>query len=318
MAWVKLEENQLSFKTTVANVEYAGKLNERSIEGTFKQNGQPFPLNFGRDKIEKAVLNRPQEQKPPFAYLSEEVSFLNARDSIMLAGTLTMPSSGGNFPVVVLITGSGPQNRDEELVGHKPFLVLADHLTKNGIAVLRYDDRGVAKSKGNFQNATSADFAADVSAAIQYLKTRKEIDGKKIGLIGHSEGGMIAPMVATGSNDVSYIILLAGTGVPGKDIIILQQELISKASGVSDADIAINTAFMKDLMNILTSGKDEKTTTADLNDFLKSSYQKLPDSIKKQTGTESAFIMHSKDESPWMIFHSGNQSITLPEETQDP
>ncbi|HEX5669392.1 MAG TPA: hypothetical protein VFX73_11345, partial [Chitinophagaceae bacterium] len=166
MAWVKLDQNDLSFKTTVANVEYSGKLKEGSIEGTFKQNGQPFPLNFGREKIEKTVLKRPQEPKPPFPYLSEDVSFLNARDSILLAGTLTLPSSGNNFPAVVLISGSGPQNRNEELLGHKPFLVLADHLTKNGIAVLRYDDRGVARSKGNFQTATSADFATDVSAAV--------------------------------------------------------------------------------------------------------------------------------------------------------
>jgi uncharacterized protein len=303
MAWVKLEQNDLSFKTTIANVEYAGRLKEGSIEGTFKQNGQPFPLNFGREKIEKVVLKRPQEPKPPFPYLTEEISFLNARDSIMLAGTLTLPSSGNNFPAVVLISGSGPQNRNEELMGHKPFLVLADHLTKNGIAVLRYDDRGVAKSKGNFQTATSADFATDVSAAVQYLKTRKDIDAKKIGLIGHSEGGMIAPMVAVQSKDISYIVLLAGTGVPGKDIILLQQELISKAAGVSDADIATNSVFMKDLMNILASGKDEKNTTAELNDFLKSSYQSLPDSIKKQTGTESAFIMQfTKMNTPWMKY----------------
>jgi fermentation-respiration switch protein FrsA (DUF1100 family) len=303
MAWVKLDQNDLSFKTTVANVEYSGKLKEGSIEGTFKQNGQPFPLNFGREKIEKTVLKRPQEPKPPFPYLSEDVSFLNARDSILLAGTLTLPSSGNNFPAVVLISGSGPQNRNEELLGHKPFLVLADHLTKNGIAVLRYDDRGVARSKGNFQTATSADFATDVSAAVQYLKTRKEIDAEKIGLIGHSEGGMIAPMVAAQSKDISYIVLLAGTGVPGKDIILLQQELISKASGVSDADIATNTAFMKNLLNILSSGKDEQTTTAELNSFLKTSYQELPDSIKKQTGTESSFLMQFNNmNTPWMKY----------------
>ncbi|HLO80845.1 MAG TPA: alpha/beta fold hydrolase [Chitinophagaceae bacterium] len=303
MAWVKLDQNSVSFKTTVANVEYAGTVNEKNIEGTFKQNGQAFPLNFGREKIEKTVLKRPQEPKPPFPYISEEINFLNARDSIMLAGTLTIPASGTNFPVVVLISGSGPQNRNEELMGHKPFLVLADHLTKNGIAVLRYDDRGVAASKGNFQKATSADFATDVSAAVQYLKTRKEIDGKKIGLIGHSEGGMIAPMVAAQSKDISYIILLAGPGVPGKDIIILQQELISRAGGVSDTDIATNTVFMKNLTSTLASGKDEKTSTAELNDFLKTSYQKLPDSIKKQTGTESAFIAQfSSMNTAWMKY----------------
>lgn len=303
MAWVKLDQNALSFKTTVANVEYAGTLSDKNIEGTFKQNGQAFPLNFGRDKIEKTVYKRPQEPKPPFPYISEDINFLNARDSIMLAGTLTMPSSGSDFPVVVLISGSGPQNRNEELMGHKPFLVLADHLTKNGIAVLRFDDRGVAASKGNFQKATSADFAKDVDAAVQYLKTRKEINAKKIGLIGHSEGGMIAPMLASQSKDVSYIVLLAGPGVSGKDIIILQQELIAKQAGTPENEIRENSDFTKTLLGIITSGKDEKTVSTELNEFLKTSYQKLPDSTRKKIGSESAFLMQFNSmSSPWMKF----------------
>ncbi len=303
MAWVKLDQNAVSFKTTVANVEYAGTLNEKNIEGTFKQNGQSFPLNFGREKIEKAVLNRPQEPKPPFPYISEEISFLNARDSIMLSGTLTLPLSGSNFPVVVLISGSGPQNRNEELMGHKPFLVLADHLTKNGIAVLRYDDRGVAKSKGNFGTATSADFATDVSAAVKYLKTRNEIDAGKIGLIGHSEGGMIAPMVAADSKEIGFIVLLAGTGVPGKDVLLLQQEMIAKAAGGSEDAIQSNAALMKDLMAILTSGQDANTVNDKFSQRLKQAYLELPDSTKKQTGFEGQFMMqYARLNTIWMKF----------------
>ena len=320
MAWVKIDQAVLSFKTTVAGIEYTGAVKERNIDGTFKQNGRPLPLIFGREKVEKIVLKRPQEPKPPYSYLAEDVTFLNSRDSINLSGTLTMPSSGTGFPVVVLISGSGPQNRDEELLGHKPFLVLADHLTKNGIAVLRYDDRGVGRSKGNFGKATSADFATDVNAAVQYLKTRKEIDVKKIGLIGHSEGGMIAPMVAAESKDIGFIVLLAGTGVPGKDIIILQQQLIAKAEGgASEKDLAETAAFTEEIAKIVTSGKDEKTVSTEFIDFLKSTWQKLPDSSKQVYGTEAVFLMQSAQmNTPWMRYFlsydpaSALQKIRIP------
>ena len=150
---------------------------------------------------------------------------------------MTLPKKDGIFPVVILITGSGPQNRDEELLGHKPFLIISDYLTKNDIAVLRYDDRGVGQSTGDFKTATSADFATDVESAIAYLKTRKEIKKNKIGLIGHSEGGLIAPIVASKSKDVNFIVLLAGTGIQGDKLLLLQQELIAKANGVSEAEI---------------------------------------------------------------------------------
>ena len=320
MAWVKIDQAVLSFKTTVAGIEYTGAVKERNIDGTFKQNGRPLPLIFGREKVEKIVLKRPQEPKPPYSYLAEDVTFLNSSDSINLSGTLTMPSSGTGFPVVVLISGSGPQNRDEELLGHKPFLVLADHLTKNGIAVLRYDDRGVGRSKGNFGKATSADFATDVNAAVQYLKTRKEIDVKKIGLIGHSEGGMIAPMVAAESKDIGFIVLLAGTGVPGKDIIILQQQLIAKAEGgASEKDLAETAAFTEEIAKIVTSGKDEKTVSTEFIDFLKSTWQKLPDSSKQVYGTEAVFLMQSAQmNTPWMRYFlsydpaSALQKIRIP------
>jgi fermentation-respiration switch protein FrsA (DUF1100 family) len=221
---------------------------------------------------------------------------------------------------VVLISGSGPQNRDEELLGHKPFLVLADHLTKNGVAVLRYDDRGVGRSKGNFGKATSADFASDVNAAVQYLKSRKEIDGKKIGLIGHSEGGMIAPMVAAGSKDIGYIVLLAGTGVPGKDIIILQQQLIAKAEGVaSEKDLAETAAFTEEIAKIVTSGKDEKTVSAEFIDFLKSTWQKLPDSAKQIYGTEAVFLMQSAQmNTPWMRYFLSYDPATALEKIRIP
>src|SRR5215813_14211697 len=156
-----------------------------------------------------AALNRPQEPKKPYPYDEEEVGYENKRDGVRLAGTLTLPRGKSSFPAVILITGSGPQNRNEELLGHKPFLVIADYLTRQGIAVLRVDDRGVGGSTGSNANSTSENFAADVLAGIEFLKGHKGINPKQIGLTGHSEGGLIAPMVAAQSNDVAFIVLLA-------------------------------------------------------------------------------------------------------------
>ena len=166
-----------NLKIEIANVriEYTGELKENNVVGTFKQAGQSFPMDLLREEIAKKAVFRPQEPVKPYPYYSEDVKFENKKDHVTLAGTLSLPKKEGKFPVVLLITGSGPQNRDEELLGHKPFLVLSDYLTKNGIAVLRYDDRGTAGSTGDFNTATSLDFASDVEAAVPYLKTRKEI-----------------------------------------------------------------------------------------------------------------------------------------------
>ena len=179
-----------------------------------------------------AQNNRPQEPIAPFNYTSEDVFFTNSKaNNIKLAGTLTLPNDVENPPVVILISGSGPQNRNEELANHKPFLVLANYLTTNGIAVLRYDDRGIDASEGDFTTAISLDFATDVEAAINYLKTRSDVNVKQIGLIGHSEGGLIAPIVACDSSDVAFIVLLAGTGVDGKAILETQTRRMGELSG---------------------------------------------------------------------------------------
>jgi hypothetical protein len=178
----------LKLKIASIGAQYEGTLNKENIFiGTFKQSGLSFPMNLSRKLIEKFKINRPQEPNKPYSYYSEDVKFNNIKNNITLAGTLTLPKKEDVFPAVILISGSGPQNRDEELLGHKPFLVLSDHLTKNGIAVLRFDDRGTAESTGDLKKATSLDFATDVQSALKYLKTRKEINKKQIGLIGHSE-----------------------------------------------------------------------------------------------------------------------------------
>lgn len=220
-------------------------------------------LTFWLDKPQK----RYQEPTGPFSYYSENVTFENPTAKITLAGTLTLPAKAGNFPVVVLISGSGPQNRDEEILGHKPFLVISDYLTKKGIAVLRFDDRGCGKSTGNFMLATSEDFASDVSSAIDYLKTRKEINIKKIGLAGHSEGGIIAPMIASKSKDVSFMVLLAAPAIQLRKMMMIQDELIARAFGVPENEIATLKTINSEIYEMISVSTDTDTLKADLTRY---------------------------------------------------
>ncbi len=222
----------------------------------------------------------------------------------MLAGTLTLPEKDGNFPAVILISGSGPQNRDEELMGHKPFLVLADHLTKKGIAVLRFDDRGTAESTGDFKTATSLDFAGDVESALKYLQTRKEINKNQIGLIGHSEGGIIAPMVAAESNDISFIVLLAGTGIRGDQLLLLQQELIGKASGASDTDLQKAKVINKGAFDIILKSNNIESLETELTNYIKQALIDNPESEKPAGMSDDDYVKLQVNQltSPWMIY----------------
>ncbi|HNX38621.1 MAG TPA: alpha/beta hydrolase [Candidatus Cloacimonadota bacterium] len=227
--------SQLTLSIASTGIKYTGTLKGDSIEGTFQQGGQSFALTLTREQGEKKVLPRPQTPVKPFPYYTEEVSIPNPEAGIKLAGTLTLPDAKGKYPAVIMITGSGPQDRDEMIFEHRPFAVIADHLARNGIASLRYDDRGTAASGGDFQAGTTLDFASDAASAVAWLKTRKEIT--EIGLIGHSEGGIIAPIVAATNPDVDFIILLAGTGVLGEKVLLVQQEEIMRASGEDEAEI---------------------------------------------------------------------------------
>ncbi|KAA6438697.1 lysophospholipase [Dyadobacter flavalbus] len=220
-------------------------------------------LTFWLDKPQK----RSQEPQEPYPYHSENVTFENTTAKITLAGTLTLPSKKGNFPVVILISGSGPQNRDEEILGHKPFLVISDYLTRKGIAVLRFDDRGCGKSTGNFMIATSEDFATDVSSAIDYLKTRKEINKEKIGLAGHSEGGIIAPMIASKSEDVRFMVLLAAPAIPLRKMMLIQSELIARAFGVPENEIVTLKTINSDIYEMISVSEGTATLKADLTRY---------------------------------------------------
>ncbi|WP_245591371.1 alpha/beta hydrolase family protein [Derxia gummosa] len=185
----------------------------------------------GVPRGEPPAALRAQTPLPPYPYRSEDVVYVNERSHLQLAGTLTVPQGAGPFPAVILISGSGPQDRDESYYGHKPFLVLADHLSRHGIAVLRVDDRGVGGSQPGLREATTADLATDVEAGVAWLRTRSEIDPDRVGLIGHSEGGLIAPMVAADDPRIAFIVLLAGVGVPGAEDVLAQVKAIKEASG---------------------------------------------------------------------------------------
>ena len=298
---VTLTENKLKIEMPALRGEYNGTVGIEGtrIEGTWTQSGQNFPLDL--EKADKPiVINRPQEPIEPFPYNSEDVTYENKIAGNTLAGTFTFPKSGGPFPAVILITGSGPQNRNEELLGHKPFLVLSDYLTRQGIAVLRFDDRGIGKSTGDFKSATSKDFATDVLAGIEYLNTRKEVNKKEIGLIGHSEGGLIAPMVAVQSPEVAYIVLMAGPGLPGDQILLMQSALISKAGGESDADIEKSEKVNKKIYNILKTEPDSVKAHREITDIFKTYYNSLSEKDKKKAGDENtALQMLNRVESPW-------------------
>ncbi len=262
------------------------------IDGSFTQMGATHPLLLKRVKDQAELeLKRPQNPAQPFPYRSEEVTYDNKAQNVTLAATITIPEGKGPFPAVVLITGSGPQDRDESLMGHKPFLVLSDYLTRHGIAVLRADDRGTGKSTGVFANATTADFATDVEAGVVYLKTRPEVDSRKIGLIGHSEGGLIAPMIAARNKDVAYIVMMAGTGVPGDQVLVAQGEAIEVASGKDPAEASLNAAKEKAMLAMVESEKDDATLQKELK--------------QKMTGTvpdAQIGMAIQQVTSPWMRF----------------
>ncbi len=240
-----------------------------SIDGKWSQGGGTMPLVLKPVKdLAELELKRPQNPVKPYPYRDEDVTYDNKAQNVTLAATLTIPQGKGPFPAVVLITGSGPQDRDESLLGHKPFLVLSDYLTRHGIAVLRADDRGTAKSTGNFATATTADFATDTEAGVAYLKTRPEINPQKIGLIGHSEGGVIAPMVAARNKDVAFIVMMAGTGVPGDQVLVAQGEAIEVAMGKTPEEAAKNAVKEKEMLTLVETEKDQAVLEKELREKL--------------------------------------------------
>lgn len=273
-----------------------------SASGVFAQAGMTGSFSLARAGMTAEAMDG--EDVP---YLSEDVTFRN--DSITLGGTLTVPEgNGGPFPAVVLVSGSGPQDRDETLFGFKPFRILADHLTRNGIAVLRYDDRGVGMSSGNVLNATSEDFARDALAGVRLLAARAEVDANKVGIIGHSEGGIVAPLAARQSEQVAFLVALAGTTLSGADILVAQGDLIARADGAPDSAIARQTAAQVQMFEAVRTGEGWDEVARTVETQIRSAVEAMPAEqrqsitdpdtyVKTQVAAQMQFLR-----SPWFAF----------------
>ena len=269
---VSQKDSVFHFEIPVVKGSYTGTLNpaRNVMTGTWAQSGVEQKLEFQRSDQLLAQV-RPQNPVKPRPYKEEEVSFPNDRAHISLSGTLTLPQGPGPFPVVVLLSDNGPRDRDEAIEGHRPFLVLSDHLTRKGIATLRFDKRGGGKSTGSYAEATIEDFAEDAQAAVIYLKTRKDLDPRRIGLIGHSEGGLIAPIVASRSTDIAWLVLLAAPALKGEDILLLQSELIMKVAGIDEEQISRTLDFNRKTYVLAQQEKDPAAFETKLNDLVQSS-----------------------------------------------
>jgi uncharacterized protein len=263
--------SSLKFEMKAISGAYDGTISAdlHSFTGTWTQMGKSWPLEFKRVKS-AAELERPRPQNPvkPYPYREEEVTYKNPKADIQLAATITIPSGKGLFPAVLLMSGSGPHDRDETIMGHKPFWVLADYLTRKGIVVLRADKRGIGKSSGNYSQAVMADFASDADAGVAYLKTRPEVDPRHIGLIGHSEGGDEAPMAAVNNPDVAFVVMMAGMGVRGDQLLPEQLRLIEQASGKTPDEIEKDLATQHEVLAALEKNKDDATREKDLRAIL--------------------------------------------------
>jgi pimeloyl-ACP methyl ester carboxylesterase len=297
----------IRFEAKDMGLTYEGTLNESGTEisGVIKQ-GTSTPLVFKRSTGPRTYM-RPQEPKKPYPYDEEEVGYENKKDGVHLAGTLTLPRGKGPHPAVLLVTGSGSQDRNETVYGHHPFLVLADYLTRRGIAVLRVDDRGTGRSDLGPLTATSENFAGDVRTGIEYLKSRKEINAKQIGLAGHSEGGMIAPMVAVSSPDVAFVVIIAGLGQTGGDIILKQNELSLKANGASPEQITQLLLALKRIFAILKEEPDGALVRHRVDEALTQQASPMSDAQKQAFAPVAANLKGGLDAFlvPWTRFFVG-------------
>lgn len=306
--------NTLTLELSNLNINYVAHFVNDSLVGNFSQNGANFPLKMSRLEGEYSeAVKRPQEPtSKKFNYHIQEVIVENTAEKVKLAGTLTIPKGKGPFPAVALISGSGPQNRDSEILGHKPFWIMADYLSSNGIAVLRCDDRGVGKSTGNFSTATSANFASDAQAILQFLRKQPKINASKTGILGHSEGGIIAPIAVTDDPSNGFLILLAAPGIPIDSLMLLQNQMILKSSGESAEKINLNTDFNRKCYQLLKSNIDEYELDHQMELLIKNNY---PDSSLKP---EQIRPLVQQFTSPWFRFFVNYDPTTYLKMIQTP
>ncbi len=294
---VRITSNRIVLNQPNLGVQYDGTYVNDSLYGNFTQNGVSYPLNMARLVGEyTGIAKRPQEPKPKFKYRIQEVVIENSAEKVKLAGTLTIPKGKGPFPAVVLISGSGPQNRDSEILGHKPFWVIADYLSSNGIAVLRCDDRGVGKSTGNFSTATSANFASDAQAILTFLRKQPQINPTKTGILGHSEGGMIAPIAVAADPANGFLILLAAPGIPIDSLMLLQNQLVLRSQGESESKIQQYSDFNRACYRLLKSNVDAYELDHQMELLIQKNY---PDSALK---AENIRPLIQQFTSPWFRY----------------
>ena len=271
---VTFEDDSLIILAPNLRGDYRGVMvNDTSLDGTWTQSGMSYKLDLVKQAGE-FKLNRPQEPMTPFPYVEENVKFPSLGGDFSLAGTLTLPEGEGPFPATILVSGSGSQNRDEEIFGHKPFKVLADHLTREGIAVLRYDDRGVGESGGNPLGATSGDFAMDARSAIDYLRGREDIDNEMIGVTGHSEGGLIAFKLASEYDDIAFVVSLAGPGLKGRIILEDQTEYISRMNNLPEEILQQSMTINRKIYGIMEDVEDPETGIQKIEASVRDFYRK--------------------------------------------
>jgi len=284
---LRQEGDVIHFQIPAASVSYEAVLNDNTLNGTWRRTGsEPISVRFERVSDTVQGPNRPQTPQAPFPYHVEDVQIENPEASgVTLAGTLTLPEGEGPFPGVVLISGSGPQDRNETVWTHQPFAVLADHLTRQGIAVLRYDDRGVAESTGEFSSATSFDLASDTQAVATFLRAHPAI--RSVGLAGHSEGGLIAPIVAVQSPEIDFVILLAGPGTPGDQFVIDQTEANLRAAGENEDLITARLNTLAELIEIARTAEDSADAMARLDAALSEDRMQL---LLIPAGQKQAFM----------------------------
>lgn len=280
-----------------AAARFEGEVSGDTMTGTWYQSGAEVPAVFER-QAEPTVLARPQEPTPPFPYDATDVRFDNG--DISLAGTLVVPEGDGPFPAVVLTSGSGSQDRDETIVGHKPFLVLSDALALAGIASLRFDDRGVGGSTGDPTGATTADLATDSGAAARYLAEDGRFDS--IGIVGHSEGGLIGPMVANNTGIIDYAVLLAGPGLPGLDVLLRQTEDLMRVDGSSEADIAWQQEWRRAVMEVSASDLSTEDAASEIEAIVSTALSNPPADIAEPLDPSMTDQFVAVFTDPWMRY----------------
>ncbi len=321
-AEVEITDKHVKFEVKVLKAVFEGTLNEDGTEvsGDWDQ-GVPLPMTFRKVKVAEDLQEhkRPQTPKEPFPYEVRNVRFDSLSEGVTLDGTLTIPRNAGRHTAVVLVSGSGPQDRDETLLQHKPFHVIADHLTRNGIAVLRYDDRGFGRSTGDHAAATTADFAKDAAGAVAFLRSQSEINPARIGVIGHSEGGIIAPLVAADDPQLAFIVLLSGSGVPGDEILQMQSTLIARAEGMSEATIAASNTVRNVVIKAIQKADVNADMTGIIRTALETARETLPENQRAPFEPDDTTVaVWQQLATPWMRFFFSYDPRTTLEKVQCP